>query len=104
MTTTLKVTPESAKSKAVEMQTKANEIKQITDKVSEIVESLSGRVWSGEADSAYVGNYRILTADVAALVKMVEDNANNLEKIALAYGQREADETSRAGALDKSFL
>lgn len=104
MATTLRVTPDVAKSKAAEMQTKGQEIRSITSNVTALIDGLIGRVWSGEAETAYLNSYHAAVADVEKLIKLVEDNAIHLNEIAAAYATTETEATTRSSSLDKGFL
>ena len=104
MATTLRVTPEVAKAKAAELQAKSQEINNITTQIKAIVDTFSGRVWSGEADTTFVNNYNSLHSEVDQLVKMINDNATNLNQIAANYGTAEGGNVQRASVLDKNFL
>ena len=49
----LRVTPEQVKEKSTEFDTKGQEITKLAASANEIVQTLSGRIWSGEAATQY---------------------------------------------------
>lgn len=104
MNATLKVTPEIAKSKSMEMQAKGQEIKNLTAQITQIIDSITGRIWSGEAAAAYLNSFHTLQVEVDQLVKMVNDNASHLNQIAVAYESTESSAVQKTSSLNKSFL
>lgn len=89
MTGTLKVEPARLKSTANSFQSTGAHIKRMTQSMTDIINKLSGRVWSGEAAEAYKRKFGQLQDDINRMVKMIDEHVNDLKLMADVYEQAE---------------
>ena len=87
MANTIRVTPERLRTSANTFSQTANSIKSTTMRMTEIVNGLSGRIWSGEAATAYKSKFSGLQDDINRLVKLVNDHSTHLNAIADEYAR-----------------
>ena len=71
MATTIRVTPEEVKATAGQMEAKGQEITKLAASANEIVQTLSGRIWSGEAATEYTTKFNTLYNDVSSVTKLI---------------------------------
>ena len=100
----LRVTPEQVKETSTAFDTKGQEIIRLAASANEIVQTLSGRVWSGEAASQYTGKFNTLYNDVAAVQQLITKMVQQLNTIATEYETTEAVNTEQAGTLPGSVF
>ena len=86
----LRVTPEDLDAAASEFSSKASAIGNLTNEMTNTVESLSS-VWEGEASSSYVAKFRQLDDDIQKMIRMVQEHSNDLQAMAKAYRDTEND-------------
>ena len=67
----LRVTPEQVKQTGAAFDSKGQEIKSLAASANEIVQTLSGKIWSGEAASQYTTKFNTLYADVESVQKLI---------------------------------
>ena len=95
----LRVTPEQVKETSTAFDTKGQEITKLASSANEIVQTLSGRVWSGDAASQYTTKFNTLYNDVAAVQQLITKMVQQLNTIATEYETTEAANTEQAGSL-----
>lgn len=95
----LKVTPQELKNEAENFKTKAQETKALTDGMMDIIDEISGTVWSGEAQNAYVTQFKKLDDECKKVYKMINKFYENLTTIAKNYDDAEDKNKGKAGAL-----
>ena len=100
----LRVTPEQVKEKSTEFDTKGQEITKLAASANEIVQTLSGRIWSGDAQQAYVNRFKSLQGDIDRLNKLVADEAQHLYTIAAEYSKTEETNISASGNLSEHVI
>lgn len=96
---TIRVTPETLRQKAGELDTNATDVRNLTAQMTERAMELTGRIWSGEAQSSYVTRFRTLQDTIEQYTPLLQKHASNLRIIA---GQYEATETE-AGEISNSL-
>ena len=104
MANVIHVTPAQLTSAAGQFQTTAGQIKSLTSTMTSTVEQLSGRVWSGEAATAYKNKFNGLQNDINKLYQMVTKHSNHLRDIATEYQNRENENKQAASSLGNSFI
>jgi len=104
MAITLKVTPEELQSTAADFQTKNSSVKQYASDMLQLITSISGDVWSGEAATAYIAKFRGLESDIAVLTSKLEKETENLVSIATKYSSAENTNVAAAGSLSSSVI
>ena len=104
MTGTLKVTPDKLKSTATSFQSTGNQVKSLTDKMIELVNGLTGNVWSGDAASAYTKKFKGLHNDINRINKMITEHVNDLNDMAAEYTKTESANEALANALSSDVI
>lgn len=90
----LKVTPSKLKSKAGEFSKDATNVQKTTAEMFSIIKQLNGAVWSGDAATAYKGQFNKLEDDTQKMIKMIKEFSSDLTTIAAEYEKAEsANET-----------
>ncbi len=92
----IRATPEKLRQTAEVFSQKGEEVSRLTQEMTSTVLGLSGRIWSGEAASAYAGKFLGMQKDIARLYQMIRTHAGHLAQIAAEY--ETAEETSRQEA------
>ena len=100
----LRVTPEQVKEKSTEVDTKGQEITKLAASANEIVQTLSGRIWSGEAQQAYITRFKSLQEDIERLNKLITDEAQHLYTIAAEYSTTEETNIAASGNLSEHVI
>lgn len=85
MTGTIKVDPRKLKSTATAFNATGNQVKNITNQMTSIVNSLSGAVWSGDAANKYKKKFGQLENDIAKMIKMINEHVEDLNEMANEY-------------------
>lgn len=104
MTGTLKVTPAKLKSTATAFQTTGNQVKNTTQQMTNLVTSLTGNVWSGDAASTYTKKFKGLQNDINRMVKMINEHVKDLNDMASQYEKTEAANKEIANALSSDVI
>ncbi|KAI4451792.1 hypothetical protein C823_006352 [Eubacterium plexicaudatum ASF492] len=89
MTGTLKVSTAKLRSTASNFQSTGQHIQRMTSAMTNIVNQLSGRVWSGEAADAYKRKFGQLQDDINRMVKMINEHVTDLNAMAGEYERAE---------------
>ena len=100
----LKVTPNKLNTKAGEFSKDASSVKKTTSQMFTIIEQLNGSVWSGDAATAYKGQFKKLNDDVTRMVKMIKEFSGDLQVIAKEYEKAEKANESASRALKTDVL
>lgn len=95
---TLKVTPEQLDAAAGEFSTKAGDVRNITNNMTQLVIGLSS-AWEGEAATAYTRKFRELDDDIQKLVRMIQEHSADLSEMAKIYREAESANENEAQAL-----
>lgn len=85
----LKVAPQTLQNASSEFSANGGEIQNLTNQMTELVNGLSS-VWTGEAAEAYRAKFAGLSDDIAKLVGMVKEHAQDLSDMAQLYIETEA--------------
>ena len=100
MATTIRVTPEEVKSTAAQLDSKGQEITKLAASANEIVQTLSGRIWSGEAATEYTTKFNTLFN----VTKLISTMVSQLNTIAAEYEGTETRNKEEAGSLPGSVF
>ncbi|WP_408070260.1 WXG100 family type VII secretion target [Butyrivibrio sp. JL13D10] len=104
MANVIRVTPEELKAAAGRMETHADIMEQKTNAMIEIIDTLTGRIWSGEAQKEYVSRFDTLELDITRLHKLVEDHVDHLNTIANEYQSAESSNMDVATSLTSDII
>ena len=104
MADTIRVTPKELQDKAKMMESAGNEIKNLSQNMTAKVTELTGRIWSGDAQQAYVNRFKSLQGDIDRLNKLVADEAQHLYTIAAEYSKTEETNISASGNLSEHVI
>ena len=104
MANIIRVTPSRLTQAAGTFETTAGEIKSMTSNMTATVAQLSGRVWSGEAGSAYVNKFNGLQGDINKLYQMITKHSAHLKAIAREYETKENENVSEANSLSSNVI
>ena len=104
MANIIRVTPARLTQAAGTFESTAGEIKSMTSSMTATVSQLSGRVWSGEAGSAYVNKFNGLQGDINKLYSMVTKHSTHLKSIAREYETKENENIAEANTLSSSVI
>lgn len=85
---TLKVTPEELSSASMEFFDGANNVRNYTCAMTELVDGISS-IWSGNAQNAYVTKFHTLDDDIARMISMINEHVRDLNAMALEYSEAE---------------
>ncbi|MCR4596563.1 MAG: WXG100 family type VII secretion target [Lachnospiraceae bacterium] len=86
------------RAEAQNFETHAEEVKQVTDRMLELVESTSG-VWRGEARTRYSTQFAGLGDDMNVIFEMCKEYSTDLIEIAKNYETAENDNIAAASRL-----
>lgn len=100
----IKVTPERLLATSELMEKKSREVKQTAADMISLVTGISRNIWSGEAQSSYIGKFRGLESDAERMHRMIEKQARHLASIAREYKQTEQKSQQAAAALKNNVL
>ena len=100
----LKVTPEKLISTASSFESQGSTVKTLTNQMVEIVTSLSGQVWSGEAATAYVNKFNGLQDDIQRIGAMITEHVTDLNQMAQEYQSAETANQELANSLSSDVI
>ncbi len=103
-TNVIRVTPEELKARAGRMESKSQEIQTKTQQMTEMVNTLTGRIWSGEAQAEYSRKFTGLQDDITKLHKMIKDQVEHLNMIANEYQRVENANKETAASLSSDII
>lgn len=101
---TLRVTPSQLKKKGQEFQKDANNFKKIYDKMFELINEINGKVWSGDAATAYKNQFKELQDDANKLYKMAKEFGDDIVEVANEYKKAEDANIATAKTLAKDVI
>ena len=104
MANVIRVTPEELKSTAAMLQSKSAEVKTLTQSMTSTVYQLTGRIWSGEAQTEYVNRFKGLEQDILKLNDLIQRHVNDLYVIANEYQNTELLNVQAAGNLSSQVI
>ncbi len=89
MTGIIKVEPARLRSTAQNFQSTGQNIQRATQNMTNIINQLSGCVWSGEAADAYKRKFNALQDDINKMVRMIREHVTDLNAMAGEYERTE---------------
>lgn len=104
MANIIKVTPEELQSTSSEFSSINSQIQNITSEMVSLINSLNGDVWSGEAQTAFLGKLTGLQNDMAKIHSMVNEHVNDLNEMAQTYLTAESANQEIASGLQTGIL
>ena len=104
MTETLKVSTDRLRSTASNFQSTGQHIQRMTQSMTNIVNQLSDRVWSGEAADAYKRKFGKLQDDINKMVKMINEHVTDLNQMAAEYERAENTNKNMINSLKEDVI
>jgi WXG100 family type VII secretion target len=104
MANVIRVTPEELKSAAGRLDAKGTEVKTLTQSMTQTVNALTGRIWSGEAQNTYVSRFKGLEEDILQLSKLISDHVAHLNTIASEYQTTETRNQEQSASLSSKVI
>ena len=104
MTGTLKVSTDRLRSTASNFQSTGQHIQRMTQSMTNIVNQLSDRVWSGEAADAYKRKFGKLQDDINKMVKMINEHVTDLNQMAAEYERAENTNKNMINTLKEDVI
>lgn len=104
MTGIIKVDTSKLTSTANSFNATGNQIKNITTQMTNMINALSGTVWSGDAATAYKKKFSELQDDINRMIKMINEHVTDLNAMAREYESAEAANISTANALSGDVI
>ena len=101
---TIKVNTAKLRSTAGSFQQTGNALKSTTNQMMNLVNSLTGSVWSGDAANAYTKKFKQLQNDINRMIKMVNEHVTDINNMAAQYEKAEADNKAAASALSGDVI
>lgn len=101
---TLKVKPSELKSSANKFQNKATEVKNKTQQMLNLIDGISGNVWSGDAQKAYKNRFNQLKGDMNNMYNRITEYVDDLNKIAQNYENTETSIQQTVGNLKTDVI
>ena len=96
---TLKVDTAKLQSAASAFSTTAGTIRNLTNSMTETVNSLTGEVWSGDAREKYTSKFNGLQDDINRMISMINEHVKDLQEMAREYESAESANVSTAESL-----
>jgi WXG100 family type VII secretion target len=104
MANVIRVTPEELKSAAGRLDAKNTEMKGLTQNMTDTVMKLTGRIWSGEAQTEYINRFKGLEQDMLKLHELIRKHVDDLNLIANEYQSTETKNLEEAGNLSSQVI
>ena len=104
MADVIRVSPEKVTSSAGVFESTATEVKSLTTNMTATVQSLTGRVWSGEAQAAYAAKFNSLQGDINKLHQQIVKTAADLKTIANEFKRTEEQNKEHSSQLTPPSL
>ena len=82
ITGTLKVEPAKLKNAANQFNSTGNQIRSLTQSMTQTVQQMTGQVLSGDAARAYTTKFKGLQDDIQKMIKMVNEHVADLNQMA----------------------
>lgn len=101
---TIRVTPEELKASATRVEEFSGQIKNQTQQMMDIVSTLTGRIWSGEAEMEYINKFNGLNDDIARLRELIAKHVEHLYTIANEYQTAESTNKETASTLASDVI
>ena len=104
MANKIRVTPEKLKATALSMGESAGKVESLTQSMTATVTTLSGEIWQGDAQAAYITKFNTLQQEVNGLVRMIRNHVDHLNAIAAEYASAEAANLNASNTLSSKVI
>ncbi len=104
MVGTLKVTPARLRSTAQGFASTGQHIQRMTQSMTNVVNQLSGSIWSGDAADAYKRKFGQLQDDINRMVKMINEHVTDLNAMASEYERVENENKNLVNSLKDDVI
>ena len=99
----LKVEPQKLITASGQFETKAKELKNITNSMLTLASKLNS-YWEGDAQRKYTTTFKKLQDDMNRMYKMVREHSTDLKEMANVYKQAESQNVQEAGKLSGDVI
>ena len=99
----LKVAPETLKTKAAAFEEAGTQFKDTTQKMLNVVDEMTGAVWSGAAATEYKGKFDEFHAASEKMVAAISDYTAKLQDVASRYDTAENQNVQISASLNAQF-
>ena len=100
----LKVSPDKLNSTAGQLESQGSTMKSYTDQMVNLVNQISGDVWSGDAATRYKAQFSGLQDDIARINKMIQEHVTDLREMARNYDSGEKENENIAASLSSDVI
>lgn len=104
MTGTLKAEPGKLKSAASSFESTGRQIQRLTTSMTQTVNEMTGRVWSGDAAAAYTKKFKSLEDDINRMIRMINEHVKDLNQMASEYEKSETQNQNLANSLKADVI
>lgn len=99
MTGKLNVDPAQLRQAANAFDDMGNQIKGLTNSMTDTVRQITGDVWSGDAASTYVNKFNGLQDDIDRMIRKINEHVADLNAMARTYEETENKNQELANTL-----
>ncbi len=104
MAVTLKIDPQKLESTSAEFDNQGNRVRGLLQNMMSIVTAMSGVVWQGEAQQAYVNKFKNLQGDMNQIFQKIHEHATDLKEIVRNYKTTEQQNQTSFGSLKNDYI
>lgn len=104
MTGMLKVSTGELTKTATSFQNTGTDIRNIMNKMREILENSVSKDWKGDASSSFLNKFNGLQDDIQKMLGMINEHVNDLQQMAKEYEKAEEANISAANALSADVI
>ena len=104
MTGTIKVSTDKLTSTAQAFQENGNQVKSLTSEMTNLVNGLTGAIWSGDAANAYKNKFSELQDDIERMCRMINEHVTDLTAMAREFERVEGVNINLANALSGDVI
>lgn len=104
MANIIKVEPQRLKSAAGELSSTSGQIRNATNGMTNIVTSLTGSIWTGDAANAYVNKFNGLQDEIGKIDTMIQEHVDDLQRMAAEYDKAELSNINNASTLNDNVF
>lgn len=101
---TIKVEPAKLKSAANQFNSIGNQIRSLTQNMTQTVNQITSRVWTGDASRVYAKKFNNLQDDINRMVKMINEHVEDLNKMAAEFEKAENANQQAANSLKDDVI
>lgn len=104
MTGTIKVDTAKLRQTASSFNGEAYSVQHATNRMVDIVNQLTGYIWTGEAQTKYRGKFNGLRDDIHRMVRMINEHVTDLQDMAATYEGAEQENIIISDTLESDVI